>query len=129
MTWHDIPLAEWPEFLRQFSHEHRAWIAEVERTASGTELPETVTRRFIAAHADIRNSRATAIELRFLQEDEADDTLRIPGPTTLSAEETSDGAVQGIDIEAQDGRHVRVHFRGVAQPDVFLDGIAPGELM
>lgn len=87
----------------------------------------TTTRRFITASTEIEHNRAT-IALRFHCEGDAQETLRVPGPAVLRAEETLEGTVQGLDIEVQDGERVRLRFRGVAQPDVFLDGIAPGEL-
>jgi hypothetical protein len=127
MTSHEIPIARWADFLEEFSSEHRAWLAQVEHIPSGSQEARVVTRRFIDATADIEAHRASAIELHFHRLDEGYDTLRVSDPTTLSVEETADGSVQGLDIESRTGEHVRLHFRGTAPPETFLDGLAPGE--
>jgi hypothetical protein len=35
MSGREIPIAQWPEFLDQFSREHRAWLATVDRVRPG----------------------------------------------------------------------------------------------
>jgi hypothetical protein len=127
MTWREIPFAEWGPFLEQFSHQHHAWIAEVESSVAGDAVRQAATRRFIGARLCVENNHATGIELRFHREDDGQDTVRV-SPGTLRAEETTEGASQGLEIETQDAERIRVQFRGTSQPNVLLDGIAPGEL-
>jgi hypothetical protein len=127
MTWREIPFAEWGPFLEQFSHEHRAWIAEVESSVTCGAVRKAATRRFIGARVYVEHNHPTAIELQFHREDDGQDTVRV-SPGTLRAEETTEGASQGIEIETQDKERIRLHFRGTPQPDVLLDGIAPGEV-
>ncbi len=127
MSWREIPFAEWGPFLEQFSHEHRAWIADVESSVAGDAVRKAATRRFIGARLCVENNHPTAIELQFHREDDGHDTVRV-SPGTLRAEETTEGASQGIEIETQDAERIRVRFRGTSQPHVLLDGIAPGEL-
>jgi hypothetical protein len=124
----EIPLAEWSSFLDQFSHDHRAWMARIERTVIGGGAPLIESRRFVGARAEIENDGPRVIALRFHQETDGSARLRVAGPKTLRAEETPDGAVQGIEIETHGGERIRLHFRGVARPDILLDGLAPGEL-
>lgn len=124
----EIPIADWDSFLEQFSQEHRAWIAEVESTMPENAIPKAATRRFLGARLNVQNSDAAAIELRFHRENDGQDTVYV-SPQTLRAEETTEGAVQGLEIETRAGERLRVHFRGTVETDALLDGIAPGEVI
>jgi hypothetical protein len=54
-------------------------------------------------------------------------SLRAVRPVTIRVQQTDDGLVCALEIEAVDDVFVRVAFRATARLDE-LDGLAPGEL-
>ena len=119
MSAREIPVPEWDRFLDQFSREHRAWLASVERAPPGApghkELDETPLR-------SVEVDPVTGIEIRF-----EGATLRVEAPKTLRVDETEAGAARGLEIEDRSGARLRLRFR-VAEPPGALDGLAPTEL-
>jgi hypothetical protein len=114
----DIPVAQWSEFLEQFSREHRAWLASVERVHPAAPRRVEVNERPLLS---IDSDAADGIVFRF---DER--SVRIDAPKALRVEETEDGVVQGIELEDWSGERASLRFRVAARPEA-LDGIAPGE--
>jgi hypothetical protein len=122
MAIRDIPRAEWPAFLERFSREHRAWLATihgVERRTPVTCVPsEAITALALEGNGPERTVRLTfrnGISLCALR------------PCTVRVQQTDDGSISALEIEAFDDVFVRVAFRVTARPEQ-LDGVAPGEL-
>jgi hypothetical protein len=114
----EIPVAQWDPFLDEFSREHRAWLASVDRVHPGAPAHLEVGERALRS---IEADAVTGIEIRF-----QDGTVRIEAPKTLRVDETEEGAARGLEIEDWSGERVRLRFR-VTQPPGALDGLAPGE--
>jgi hypothetical protein len=85
----------------QFSREHRAWLASVDRVHPGAPSHQEVGERPLRS---IETDAVTGIEIRFQDE----------------------GAARGLEIEDWSGERVRLRFR-VAEPPGVLDGLAPLE--
>ncbi len=109
----EIPVPQWDPFLDQFSREHRAWLASIERAHPGA------APRVDAAERPLRSVETDAvrgIEIRF-----QGGNVRVEAPKTLRVDETGN-----LEIEDWSGERVRLRFR-VASPPGALDGLAPAE--
>jgi hypothetical protein len=109
----EIPVPQWDPFLDEFSREHRAWLASVERVHPGAPAHVDVRERPLRS---IEADAVTGIEIRF-----QDGTVRVEAPKTLRVDEKGN-----LEIEDWSGERVRLRFR-VAEPPGALDGLAPGE--
>jgi len=125
MTLREIPKEEWAMFLDQFSRDHRAWIATIER--SGLSHRDIIERRIAGVAPEMHGRQIRGVAIQFQDEAGASIGWRVEAPTRLRADETKDGLVQSLEIEGQDGDCTRIRFRAVAPPEA-LDGVAPGEL-
>jgi hypothetical protein len=124
----DIPESEWPEFLTQFSGGHRAWLATVDRReAGGRDDVAAIERPLGSVLPEISDRRVIGIEIRFQEDPQARDSIRIEGPVRLRVDETADGTARGLEIQDESGECTRIRFRAWPLPEA-LDGIAPGEL-
>jgi hypothetical protein len=113
MSLREIPVAQWDPFLEEFSREHRAWLASVDRAHPGAPSHVEVRERALRS---IETDAVTGIEIRF-----QDGTVRVEAPKALRVDETG-----GLEIEDWSGERVRLRFR-VAEPPGALDGLAPLE--
>jgi hypothetical protein len=113
MSLREIPVAQWDPFLDEFSREHRAWLASVDRAHPGAPAHVEVRERALRS---IETDAVTGIEIRF-----QDGTVRVEAPKALRVDETG-----GLEIEDWSGERVRLRFR-VAEPPGALDGLAPLE--
>jgi hypothetical protein len=129
MSVREIPAREWQEYLQQFSREHRAWLATVERVhAGGTpSRVEAVERPLDAVTPEVAARRVVGISIAFQEDPRSGDALHVHTPTHLRVDETSEGSARALEIEDQHGECTRIRFRSAPPPDM-LDGIAPGEL-
>jgi Family of unknown function (DUF5335) len=128
MGMREIPVDEWAEFLDQFSREHRAWLASVERAHPGSVSHFEARERPLGAVVPrISARRVTEIEIRFQEDVRAHGPIRIERPTSVRVDETAEGVARGLDIVDEAGECTRVRFRAAPLPET-LDGIAPGEL-
>jgi hypothetical protein len=117
----DIPREQWPEFLDDFSRQHRAWLTTIEPAIRG------VAARPLRAVEPVREGGTlAAIEISFVG-DSGSDTVRVEHPIALRLRQTAEDADQAIEIIDDEGFCTRVGFRTSAPPEL-LDGIAPGEL-
>lgn len=124
----EIPEAEWQEFLTQFSRGHRAWLATVDRAdpaARGHVAP--VERPLSSVLPEISDRRVLGIEIRFQEDPQARDAIRIDAPVRLRVDETAAGGTRALEIQDESGECTRIRFRAAPLPEA-LDGIAPGEL-
>ena len=128
MSVREIPAADWPEFLDQFSRGHRAWLATVDRLLPGkSRHVEAVDRPLRSVTPEISARRVVRINIRFQEDSQTREPIRIDAPTTLRVDETAEGAARGLEIDDEDGECIRIRFRAAPMPEM-LDGIAPGEL-
>jgi hypothetical protein len=113
MSLHEIPVQEWDPFLDDFSREHRAWLASVERAHPGAPVRLEVGERPLRS---IEADAVRGIEIRFEHA-----AVRIEAPRSLRVDEAG-----GLEIEDWSGERVRLRFR-IAAPPGLLDGLAPAE--
>ena len=118
MSLREIPVPEWDPFLDQFSREHRAWLASVDRAHPGAPSHLEVGERPLRS---IETDAVTGIEIRF-----QDGSVRVEAPKALRVDETDEGAARGLEIEDWSGERVRLRLR-IAAPPGALDGLAPLE--
>lgn len=126
MSVREIPAAEWPSFLADFSRSHRAWRAVVERDDSGPGGGEGGERPLESITPQVRGGQVATIELQFQDAVDAG-ALRIDAPSRVRVDESRIGTVQGLEIVDAHGASTRIRFRAAPLPEM-LDGIAPGEL-
>ena len=123
----EIPIAQWPEFLDQFSREHRAWLATVDRVPAGEPAHTDVVERPLASVTPlIAGKRIERIDIRFQEDSPARRQIQIQAPTSVRVDETAEGTVRGLEIIDKHGDSTRIRFRAAPLPEM-LDGIAPGE--
>jgi hypothetical protein len=128
MSLREIPAAEWPDFLEQFSRGHRAWLATVDRAVPGAPAHvEAVERPLRSVTPEMSAGRVVGIEIRFQEDSQVPDAIRIDAPTRVRVNETEEGTAQGLEIQDEDGECTRIRFRAAPSTEI-LDGIAPGEL-
>jgi hypothetical protein len=127
MSARDIPQDQWTTFFDQFSREHRAWLATVDRLRAGEpEQTEAVERPLASVVPRIAAHRIAGIEIRFQADSPSRESIEIDAPAMVRVHET-DGVAQGLDIVDRDGECTRLRFRTAPQAEM-LDGIAPGEV-
>jgi hypothetical protein len=128
MSLREIPEAEWEPFLEQFSVDHRAWLASVDRIHPGAVgHVEASERPLRSVTPEFSARRVVRINVRFQEDSQARHSIQIDAPRTLRVDETAAGVARGLEIQDQDGDWLRIRFR-VAPPADMLDGVAPGEL-
>jgi hypothetical protein len=128
MSTREIPMALWSEFLDQFSREHRAWLATVDRIRPGTpDHIEAVERPLGSVIPQIDGERIAWIEIRFQRDSHASEPIQIHAPNRVRVDETAEGVARSLEIVDEDGECTRIRFRAAPLPEM-LDGIAPGEL-
>jgi hypothetical protein len=124
----EIPVAEWPAFLDQFSREHRAWLATVDRARPGSPgYTAAVERPLTSVEPHMAADRIARIEIHFGPGSQARDVIEIDAPASVRVDETADGVTRGLEIEDEEGECTRIRFRAAPLPEM-LDGVAPGEL-
>lgn len=132
MNSRDIPRAQWPAFLDQFTRTHRAWLATIDSGASADAGAAAADRQTAVAHPlrsvtpFVYNDLVVHIDIRF-QDDRSRDPLRITAPGTVRVDETTQGIAQTLEIIDSQGVATRLRFRAAPTADM-LDGVAPGEL-
>jgi hypothetical protein len=128
MTARDIPQNEWPSILEEFSREHRAWLATVERIDSiGSRHVEALERPLNAVTPEMAARRVVSIAIQFQTESQGDNVIQIETPTHLRMDHGDTGTARGLEIEDEHGERIYIRFRAIPLPEA-LDGIAPGEL-
>lgn len=128
MSAREIPIGQWLQFLDQFSREHRAWLATVERVRPGSPgHTEAVERPLAGVVPEVAARGIARIEIRFQEDSPARETIQIEAPTSVRVDETAEGVARGLEIVDDEGECTRIRFRAAPLPEM-LDGIAPGEL-
>jgi hypothetical protein len=128
MSAREIPSAQWPAFLEQFSRDHRAWLATVDRL--GTNSPgrlEAVEQPLGSVVPQMTARRVERIEIRFQEDSRSRDAIRIDAPASIRVDETAGGVTRGLEIVDEYGKCTRIRFRAAPSAEM-LDGMPPGEL-
>jgi len=126
MNVRNIPRAQWPAFLDQFSRTHRAWLATIDAdgTAEGQNGGPHPLR---SVTPFVYNDCVVHIDIRFQDDAQAQEPLRITAPGTVRVDETTEGIARVLEIVDSDGMSTRLRFRAAPRAEM-LDGVAPGEL-
>ena len=135
MNVRDIPRAQWPAFLDQFSRTHRAWLATIDADASSANGHHDDESSADGHNAHplrsitpfVYNDRVVHIDIRFQDDLQTEEPLRITAPGTLRVDESWEGIAQALEIIDSQGISTRLRFRVAPRPEM-LDGIAPGEV-
>jgi len=127
MNSRNIPRAQWPAFLDQFSRTHRAWLATIDSGASAADRQNAVAHPLRSVTPFVYNDLVVHIDIRFQDDDQSRDPLRITAPGTVRVDETAQGIAQTLEIIDSQGVATRLRFRAALTADM-LDGVAPGEL-
>ena len=127
MNVRDIPRAQWPAFLDQFSRTHRAWLATIDADASPADGHHADAHPLRSITPFVYNDRVVHIDIRFQDDLQTAEPLRITAPGSVRVGETWEGVAQALEIIDSQGISTRLRFR-VAPRAEMLDGIAPGEL-
>ena len=127
MNSRNIPRAQWPAFLDQFSRTHRAWLATIDSGASAADRHTAVAHPLRSVTPFVYNDLVVHIDIRFQDDDRSQDPLRITAPGTVRVDETTQGIAQTLEIIDSQGVATRLRFRAAPTADM-LDGVAPGEL-
>ena len=127
MNSRDIPRAQWPAFLDQFSRMHRAWLATIDSGASAADLQTAVAHPLRSVTPFVYNDLVVHIDIRFQDDDRSRDPLRITAPGTVRVDETTQGIAQTLEIIDSQGVATGLRFRAAPTADM-LDGVAPGEV-
>lgn len=124
----DIPQNEWPAVLEEFSRDHRAWLATVERIDSaGSCHVEALERPLSAVTPEMAARRVTGISIEFQPDSHGINAVHVDTPTRLCMDRTAVGTARGLEIEDKKGERTRIRFRATPLPEA-LDGVAPGEI-
>jgi hypothetical protein len=128
MTATDIPQSEWPTVLAEFSREHRAWLATVERVdPAGSRRVEALERSLKAVTPEITARRVVSIAIQFQADSHGINVVQIDTPTHLRMNRGDTGSARGLEIEDEGGGCTVIRFRAIPLPEA-LDGVSPGEI-
>jgi uncharacterized protein DUF5335 len=127
MSVREIPRADWSRFLDQFGRQHRAWLASIDSCAPGA-VPHSPARQrpLDSVTTDLAAGRVVGIRIRFQEDSDAVEPLRVDAPTSVRVDETDGGIARALEIDDARGQCTRIRFRAAALPEA-LDGVAPGE--
>ena len=128
MSMREIPAGQWPEFLDQFSRDHRAWLATIDRARAGSPAQIEVSEQPLAGVVpQVTAQGIQEIDIELQPDGVASGPIRILGPKRVRVDENAAGIAQAVEIDNDRGECTRIRFRS-APPADMLDGIAPGEL-
>jgi hypothetical protein len=127
MSVREIPSGEWQTFLEQFSRDHRAWLATVERVRGGRRPHVAAAGRPLASVTpEVDTDRIVGIAIEFQQDARDGGAVRVRTPKRLRVDETAQGTARVLEIEDDRGDLTLIRFRAAPLPEA-LDGLAPGE--
>ena len=113
MNVRDIPRAQWPAFLDQFSRTHRAWLATID--ADGTADGQNGTPHPLRSVTPfVYNDCVVHIDIRFQDDEPGHEPVRITRPVSIRVEETTEGIAQGLEFTDDKGGPTRLRFRAAA---------------
>ena len=127
MNTREIPAADWRPFLEQFSRDHRAWLATIERIAGASRQIDVVERPLGSVVPQLAGGRVVGIVIRFQEDSATTPGIHVESPMVLRVDETAAGSAHTLEIESGSGERTRILFRA-SPPLEALDGVAPGEV-
>ena len=120
----EIPKNEWSEFFDSLSREHEGWIVNVE--ILGPEIGAQVEVRDTALEGitdEWDEVKGNTIMIMTGAEPEGHMTHSITDPTSVSLEQTDEGADAALAIKSNDGTTTLLRFRS-AVPAELVDAVA-----
>ena len=120
----EIPRNEWQGFFDIFSRQHEGWLATLE--ILGSEIGAQVEERGLTLEGIVsEGDEVQGNEIRIMFGAKPNDhiTHSISNPTTVSLEQTDEGADAALAIESADGVTALLRFRSAVLPE-FVDAIA-----
>lgn len=128
MSMRDVPPAQWPEFLDQFSRQHRAWLATIERAHAGAlDHLEAVDRPLASVTPQVTAGGVAGIEIRLQEDSQTSRSIRIAAPRRIRVDEGPRGIAHALEITDDQDERTRIRFRATPSAEM-LDGVAPGEV-
>ena len=124
----EIPKNEWQEFFDMFSRQHEGWLATLE--IFGSEIGAQVEERGLAFKGIVDEwDEVHGNEIQIMLGAKPDDhiTHSIRNPTTVSLEQTDEGADAALAIKSADGVMALLRFRSSLLPEM-VDGLVAHEM-
>ena len=118
MNVRDIPRAQWPAFLDQFSRTHRAWLATIDADATTADRQNALAHPLRSVTPFVYNGRVVHIDIRFQDDAPAHEPLRITSPATVRVDETTEGIAQALEIIDGEGVSTRLRFRSAGSAEM-----------
>lgn len=124
MTTTEIPPDAWTRFCRDFTLQHRGWLATVVLRMGGHSA--LIVRDGVFEGLSVEQDGPHSTLILSMGRGAEHLTHRVPAPRSLALEMTEGGAHTGLSITAEDNAVTTVGFRTPARPDT-LDGVTdPG---
>ena len=124
MRTQEIPKNEWIEFFDNFSRKHEGWLVSLE--VFGPEIGAQVEERELALEG-ITHERAETEgnTITIMTGVKPDDhiTHSVTSPTSVSLEQTDEGADAALAIKSGDGLTTLLRFRSAVLPEM-VDAVA-----
>jgi|SRR5688572_9191748 len=112
----NIPRAQWPVFLDQFSRTHCAWLATVDAGASTADRQTAGAHPLRSVTPFVHNDRVVHIDIRFQDDDQTREPLRVTAPGAVRVDETTEGIAQTLEIVDSEGVSLRLRFLAYPSP-------------
>ena len=124
MRTQEIPKKEWTEFFDNFSRKHEGWLVSLE--IFGPEIGAQVEERELALEgitAALDQTEGNTIMIMTGIKPNDHITHSVTGPTSVSLEQTDEGADAALAIKSEDGLTTLLRFRSAVLPEM-VDAIA-----
>jgi hypothetical protein len=120
MRTREIPLEEWPEFLREFGRRHEDWLATVR--VLGPRLGDQVEARELPLTGIVGDAESGSISIHLGRPSETTLEHPIERPLRVWVELEDNGAERALEIESANGDKTILEFR-VTHPPEMVDGM------
>ena len=124
MRTQEIPKKEWIEFFDNFSRKHEGWLVSLE--IFGPEIGAQVEERELALEgitAALDQTEGNTIMIMTGIKPNDHITHSVTGPTSVSLEQTDEGADAALAIKSEDGLTTLLRFRSAVLPEM-VDAVA-----
>ena len=124
MRTQEIPKKEWTEFFDNFSRKHEGWLVNLE--VFGPEIGAQVEERELALEgitAALDQTEGNTIMIMTGIKPNDHITHSVTGPTSVSLEQTDEGADAALAIKSEDGLTTLLRFRSAVLPEM-VDAVA-----
>ncbi len=116
----EIARTEWPKFFDSFSRQHEGWLVTLE--ILGAEIGAQVEERGLAFEGIVDEGNEEIL-IMFGAKPDDHITHSISNPTTVSLEQTDEGADAALAIKSADGVTALLRFRSAVLPEM-VDAVA-----